>query len=44
MEFDGFGIVKKWVFNYGKVIFINGRRGFMKTRKFCGEKGEQMKV
>ena len=38
MEFDGFGIVKKWVFNYGKVIFINGRRGFMKTREFLWRK------
>ena len=27
-----FGKVKKWVFNYGKVIFINGIRGFMKNR------------
>ena len=29
---------------FGKMTFINGRRGFMKTREFCGEKGKQMKV
>ena len=34
----GFGIVKKWVFNYGKVIFTNGRRGFMKKMEFLWRK------
>ena len=36
--FGGFGIVKKWGFNYGKVILINGRRAFMKTREFLWRK------